>query len=83
MSTNPKQKQRKQLFYLGILIFALGIILPATHTYDVPSPIESPAYQDGGTTYFFPFLNWLTIGGILLAVAVLVLSRRSKADATQ
>ena len=75
MSESKNQKRHKQIFYVGIAVFALGILL-AVYGYNIPSPVETPTYQNADATYFFPFLNWLTIGGIALAVAVLVLAKK-------
>jgi LPXTG-motif cell wall-anchored protein len=72
-----ENKKRKQIFYAGIALFAVGVAL-TLYGYAVPSPVADPTVQYDAVTYFFPFLNWLTIGGIALAVAVLALSKRRK-----
>lgn len=67
---------KRQLFYIGLLLFALGIALVLAG-FAVPSPIPMPTYESGELTYFFPFLNYLVIGGIALAVVALFMEKRN------
>jgi multisubunit Na+/H+ antiporter MnhB subunit len=70
-----KRKLKKNLFKIlfcaGLILFAIGVILIFLGI-SIPSPVANPTYQSGGLTYFFPFANYLTIGGIVLAVVALV-----------
>lgn len=79
-----KRKLKKHLFGIlfgvGLLLFVLGVILVFAGI-NVPSPVTTPAYQNDSLTYFFPFANYLTIGGVVLAVVVvaaLYLKRKRK-----
>lgn len=70
---------KQYLFFVGIIIFALGLIL--AFFMDMPSPLSSTYYQSNNLTFIFPFLNWITIAGILVAtIAVLaeVVKRKVK-----
>jgi uncharacterized membrane protein len=72
-----EKKMKKQLFYIGLLIFSLGVILVFMGV-AVPSPFGMPTQQGGDTTYFWPFLNYMTILGIVVSVAALIREKKKK-----
>jgi cell division protein FtsX len=73
------QFKKHKLFYLGLLVFTIGVVLVFAG-YNVPSPIANPTYQEGNLTYFFPFANYLSIGGVVVAVAALFMERKRKSE---
>lgn len=73
------QFKKHKLFYLGLMLFALGVILVFVGV-AVPSPVANPSYVEGSLTYFFPFANWLTIGGVVVAVAALFMERKKRSE---
>ena len=70
-----EKKVKKNLFYLGIIIFTVGVIATAMG-YNVGSPF-SP-YANGSSTYVFPFFNWITLAGIIIAVVGYYFERKAK-----
>lgn len=65
-----KQKDEKKLFlylfYFGLIVFALGIIVFLAN-FPVPSPMPPEVYI-AIAGWSMPFLNWVTIAGIALAI---------------
>ncbi len=54
------------LFGLGVLLFTVGILLYIIG-YSVASPLV-PSVTVNDVTYSIPFLNWVDLAGIVLAV---------------
>jgi hypothetical protein len=71
------QKTIKKLFYLGVALFSLGVVAVFLG-YAVPGPMDTPTYGVDGATYFWPFLNYATIGGIALAIVALFMQKKGK-----
>jgi hypothetical protein len=65
-----KQKDQKKiflyLFYVGLVVFALGIVAFLANL-AIPSPMPPDVYI-AIAGWSMPFLNWVTIAGIALAV---------------
>lgn len=70
-----KLKLKPILFIVGLLLFAVGVILVFLGV-NVPSPVPTPAYQSGSLTYFWPFANYLSISGIIVSAVSLLLERK-------
>jgi multisubunit Na+/H+ antiporter MnhC subunit len=70
-----KQKQLKKIFYIGVIVFAIGVIITSMG-YEIADPL-SP-YQSGANTYVFPFFNYISIAGIVIAVIALFISKRKR-----
>jgi len=66
LATYLRQNQDRMLFLGGVALFVLSIVL-VLFGVSIPSPVPNPAGQVSGLSYFLPFLNWLTIIGILIA----------------
>ncbi len=55
------------LFGVGVLVFLLGVVSVFLHV-TLPSPVPLAFVEGGLLYYFWPFLNWVTIVGFVLAV---------------
>ena len=68
------KKNKKNIFYFGIVVFAIGTLL----TYFGYNVGPSPVY--GFDIYYLPFLNYVSIAGIIIAVVGYIMGRRKNGE---
>lgn len=75
MSAKVKRgKSSTIIFLVGVLLFLTGIVGTAIG-YAISAPIDS--WQVNGQVYAFPYLNWITIAGVIIAVVALASSSKT------